>query len=205
MVYIALIYEFMKTGLFSIGGGLATLPFLYQIADRYPWFTREMLIDMIAISESTPGPIGLNIATYAGYSAGGVLGGVLASLSVITPSFCIIAVIVKILESFKENRFLKSAFYGIRPAVTDLIASAALGIIKITLFNSISSATFLDALQGLDISKFFAFFNSFASFMLSAYKQWALFFLIFYLTYKFDKHPVYYIVGAALVGVLFKF
>jgi chromate transporter len=187
MVYLTLIYEFAKTGLFSIGGGLATLPFLYQLADRYPWFTRETLIDMIAISESTPGPIGLNVATYAGYSASGALGGVLASLSVILPSFFIISLIVKILESFKENRFVKSAFYGIRPAVTALIASAALGIVKITLLDV---PAFRETHLLLDI------FN---------YKQWGLFFLIFYLTRKFNKHPVYYIGGAALIGVVFKF
>jgi chromate transporter len=174
-------------GLFSIGGGLATLPFLYQIAEEYPWFTREMLIDMIAISESTPGPIGLNIATYAGYSAGGVVGGVLASLSLVTPSFFIVLFIVKILDAFKENPFVKAAFYGIRPAVTALIASAALGIIKITLLDL---PRFIETKGIQDILN---------------YKQLLLFVIVFWLTKKYNKHPVYYIGGAALVGAIFKF
>jgi chromate transporter len=187
MVYLALIYEFLKVGLFSIGGGLATLPFLYQIADKYPWFTHATLTDMIAISESTPGPIGLNMATYAGYAAGGVWGGVLATLSVLTPSLFILSFIVKILDKFKENRFVTSAFYGIRPAVTALIASAAAGIAKITL---IDVPVFLQTGAVTDILR---------------YKQLLLFFVLFYLTRKYDKHPVYYIGGAAIVGALFKF
>jgi chromate transporter len=187
MVYITLIYEFLKVGLFSIGGGLATLPFLYQIADVYPWFTREMLADMIAISESTPGPIGLNMATYAGYSAGGPLGGVLASLSLIAPSLVIVSCVVQILGKFKENRFVKAAFYGIRPAVTALIASAALGIMRITL---------IDIPDMTEAKSFLAIFN---------YRRLLLFFALFYLTKKYNKHPVYYIGGAALIGALFKF
>ncbi|MDR1377987.1 MAG: chromate transporter [Synergistaceae bacterium] len=187
MIYVTLICEFLKVGLFSIGGGLATLPFLYQLADKYPWFTHAMLTDMIAISESTPGPIGLNMATYAGYSAGGVLGGVLATLSLLTPSFFILVFIVKILDKFKENRFVTSAFYGIRPAVTALIASAAIGIAKITL---VDIPAFLQTGEVTDILR---------------YKQSILFFAIFYLTNKYNKHPVYYIGGAAIIGALFKF
>ncbi|MDR2137663.1 MAG: chromate transporter [Synergistaceae bacterium] len=187
MVYVTLVCEFLKMGLFSIGGGLATLPFLYQIADKYPWFTHAMLMDMIAISESTPGPIGLNMATYAGYAAGGILGGVVASLSLITPSLFILACIVKILDKFKENRFVTSAFFGIRPAVTALIASAAAGIAKITLADI---PAFLDTGEFADIFR---------------YRQLLLFFAIFYLTNKYNKHPVYYIGGAAIVGALFKF
>jgi chromate transporter len=186
MIYITLIYEFLKIGLFSIGGGLATLPFLYQAADRYPWFTHEMLTDMIAISQSTPGPIGLNMATYAGYAAAGVPGGVLASLALVTPSLIIVSCLVKTLEEFKENALVKAAFYGIRPAVTALIASAAFGIVKITL---------------LDVSKF-AGAQSFAN--IFNYGRLALFAVLFYLMRKYNKHPAFYIGAGALAGVLLK-
>ena len=186
MTYLTLMYEFLKIGLFSIGGGLATLPFLYRLADKYTWFSREMLIDMIAISESTPGPIGLNMATYAGYAAGGVPGGIIATLSIITPSFFILSIIVKILDSFKENRFVKAAFYGIRPAVTALIASAALGIIKITL---------------LDIPHYEE--TGRVRDVLSC-GQILLFAVIFILMKRYKGHPVFYIGGAALAGILFR-
>ncbi|MDR1915290.1 MAG: chromate transporter [Synergistaceae bacterium] len=184
MVYLTLIYEFLKVGLFSVGGGLATLPFLYQIADNYPWFTREMLVDMIAISESTPGPIGINMATYAGYAAGGVLGGVLATVSLLIPSVLIVASIVKVLDHFKENRFVKAAFYGVRPAVTALIASAALGIVKITL---------LDVKGYEESGRLTDIFSC---------RQMLLFCAVCYLMRKYNRHPVYYIAGAALAGAV---
>ncbi|MDR1516372.1 MAG: chromate transporter [Synergistaceae bacterium] len=184
MVYASLIFEFLKIGVFSIGGGLATLPFLYDLADKYDWFTRETLIDMIAVSESTPGPIGLNMATYAGYAAGGVPGGVAATLSLITPSFFFIILIVKILDKFKENKLVKSAFYGIRPAVTALIASAAIEILRIALFRT---QDFIDTKNLSDILK---------------YGNVALFIIIFYLIRKLGGHPVFYICGAAVFGYL---
>ena len=200
MVYLALIYEFLKIGLFSIGGGLATLPFLYQLADRYDWFTRAVLMDMIAISESTPGPIGINMATYAGFLAGsegpvknvlgGVLGGVLASFAIIVPSFFIVASVVKILDKFKESHFVKAAFYGIRPTVAAMIASAAVGIMGISLLETSNLA---------DVAKI-----STPTFYSFAFKKLPLFLTILYLT-RYDKHPVYYIAGAALVGVFFRF
>ena len=186
-VYLTLIAEFLKIGLFSVGGGLATLPFLYKLADNYDWFTREMLIDMIAISESTPGPIGINMATYAGYSAGGVPGGILATFALIAPSILIALVITKILDRFRTNMYVKAAFNGIRPAVTALIASAALGIIKITLFD----------IPGYKASALFG--------DLMNYKGIALFAAVVYLLKKFDKHPIYYIAGAALIGAAFRF
>jgi chromate transporter len=188
MIYATLIYEFLKIGLFSVGGGLATLPFLYQIADHYPWFTREMLTDMIAISESTPGPIGLNMATYAGYTAAGVLGGVLASLAVVTPSLIIVACLVKVLDKFKENFFVKAAFYGIRPAVTALIAGAAFGIVRITLID-------LSGFAGANAKNFANIFD---------YKRLLLFAVLFYLMNKYNRHPACYIGAGALIGALLK-
>ena len=133
MELLLLFAEFFKTGLFALGGGLATLPFLYNIADRYDWFTRDMIPDMLAISESTPGPIGVNMATYVGFTAGSttelglfcsILGAVIATIGLITPSIIIVLIIAGILNKFKENRFVNSAFYGIRPAAVALVISA---------------------------------------------------------------------------------
>ena len=186
-VYLTLILEFLKIGLFSVGGGLATLPFLYRLADNFGWFTREMLVDMIAVSESTPGPIGVNMATYAGYSAAGVAGGILATFALITPSVIIALVITRILNRFRENKYVKAAFYGIRPAVTALIASAAFGIIRMTL---------------LDVP---AYKLSGSLGDLLNYRGIALFAVIMFLLQKFKKHPIYYIAGAAIAGIVFGF
>ena len=186
-VYLTLITEFLNIGLFSIGGGLATLPFLYKLADNYDWFSREMLLDMIAVSESTPGPIGVNMATYAGFSAGGAPGGILATLALIAPSVVIAMMITKILDRFRTNKYVKAAFYGIRPAVTALITSAAFGIIKITLLD----------IPGYKTSGLFG--------DLMNYKRIALFIVVGCLLKKFDKHPIYYIGGAALIGMAFRF
>ena len=130
MIFLQLFYEFFKTGLFAVGGGLATLPFLNEICQKYDWFTEQMLADMIAISESTPGPIGINMATYAGYQAAGVLGSVVATCSLVAPSIIIIVLIARFLSKFNEHPLVKSAFSGLRPAVTGLIAAAAVSVMK---------------------------------------------------------------------------
>ena len=136
MTYLLLFYEFMKIGIFSIGGGLATIPFLQDISLRYPhWFSSEELINMIAISQSTPGPIGINAATYAGYNAGGVWGGVVASFAVVFPALIFMTFIAKGLERFSSNGLVKGAFYGLRPAVVAFIASAAVEVLLISVFS----------------------------------------------------------------------
>ena len=98
-----LMFEFFKTGLFSVGGGLATLPFLYEMSDKTGWFTHADIADMIAISESTPGAIGINMSTYAGYKTAGIPGGILASLSLAAPSVIIILIIARFLKKFRDN------------------------------------------------------------------------------------------------------
>lgn len=132
---LTLMFEFFKTGLFAIGGGPATIPFLMDMAEKYPWFTMSELSDMIAISESTPGPIGLNMATFAGFKTYGVLGGILATLALVVPSIIIIIIIAKFLDGFQENRIVKAVFWGIRPAVTALIAAAVINLIQVSLFK----------------------------------------------------------------------
>ena len=135
MIYFQLFLEFFKTGLFAVGGGMATLPFLYDMADKTNWFTSAQLADMIAVSESTPGPIGVNMATYVGYTTAGVWGGLVATLALITPSIIIILIISYFLQSFRENKHVDAAFYGLRPASTGLIAGAGMTVVMITLIQ----------------------------------------------------------------------
>ena len=140
MIYLLLFWEFFKTGLFTIGGGMATVPFLYEMSDKYPhWFSHDDLANMIAVGESTPGPIGVNMATYVGFvtrdgALGSVLGAVTATLGLITPSIIIILIIGLMLKSFKDNKYVNHAFYGLRPASAGLIASAGLSVLLSNMF-----------------------------------------------------------------------
>lgn len=136
MIYLILAYEFFKIGLFSIGGGMATLPFLMDLTGKYDWFTISELTNMVAISESTPGPVGINMATYAGYNAAGVPGAIVATLALTAPAWIIIILIAKFLENFSENTNVKAAFYGIRPAVAALIGYAVWELLKIALISA---------------------------------------------------------------------
>ena len=140
MIYLLLFWEFFKTGLFTVGGGMATIPFLYEMSDKYPqWFSHDDLANMIAVGESTPGPIGVNMATYVGFvtrdgALGSVLGAVTATLGLITPSIIIILIIGLMLKSFKDNKLVNHAFYGLRPASAGLIASAGLSVLLSNMF-----------------------------------------------------------------------
>lgn len=129
-----LFWEFFKIGLFAVGGGAATLPFLMDLTEKKPWYTMEQLTDLIAISESTPGPLGLNMATYAGYHALGPWGGLVSTLGLVLPSVIIIILVAKFLENFNENPYVQAAFKGIRPAVTALIGSAVISLGRVSLF-----------------------------------------------------------------------
>jgi chromate transporter len=142
MNLILLCLEFFKTGLLSIGGGLATLPFLYEMADKYPWFTRSQLSDMIAVSESTPGPMGVNMATYAGYSTAGIPGAVLATFSLVLPSILVILLVARFLEHFQNSVWVKRVLEGLRPASVGLIAAAGWGILKIALLTERADSSF---------------------------------------------------------------
>ena len=132
MIYLTLIYEFFKIGLFAIGGGSATLPFLMSLAEKYDWFTATQLTDFVAISESTPGPLGVNMATFAGFHAAGIPGAILATISLVFPSLAIILIIAKFLDKFSQNRTVNSIFYGIRPAVSGLIAVAVYQMLRVS-------------------------------------------------------------------------
>ena len=109
MIYLRLFWEFFKTGLFAIGGGMATLPFLHDIGEATGWFTQAQLMNMLAVSESTPGPIGINMATYVGFTVAGVPGAVIATLGEVTPSIIVILIIAALLRNFRENRYVDRA------------------------------------------------------------------------------------------------
>lgn len=144
MIYLQLFWEFFKTGLFAIGGGMATIPFLYELSDKTGWFSYNDLANMIAVGESTPGPIGVNMATYVGYVTGmnqggipaAILGAVTATVGLITPSLIIILIVAMMLKSFRDNKYVTNAFYGLRPASTGLIAAAGFAVVSTTLFYS---------------------------------------------------------------------
>ena len=143
MLYLKLFYEFFKTGLFTIGGGMATIPFLYRMSDATGWFTYDDLANMIAVSESTPGPIGVNMATYVGYITGmqegsalhATLGAATATSGLITPSIIIILIVAIFLRSFRDNKYVNNAFYGLRPASMGLVAAAGLSVVINNLFE----------------------------------------------------------------------
>lgn len=130
MTYLILAFEFFKIGLFAVGGGLVTVPFLYDLTEQYNWFTAKELTDMIAVSQSTPGPVGINMATYAGYKAAGVFGSLWATLSLVTPSVIVVYLISKILTKWKDNPNVMRVLGGIRPAVLALILFAGWDIAK---------------------------------------------------------------------------
>ena len=188
MNLLLLMAEFFKTGLFSVGGGLATLPFLYEMSNRHPeWFTDADIADMIAISESTPGAIGINMSTYAGYRTAGIPGGILASLALALPCVIIILIIARFLARFRQNRYVEGAFYGLRPASIAMISVAGLNVARIALVN-------LDALtSGAGLGEFFI------------WKALVLAVLIFIGQKKLKWSPVIFIALSAVVGVIFKF
>ena len=123
MIYLKLFLEFFHIGLFSFGRGYATIPFLYHIADVQKWYTTKQLSDMIAVSSITPGPVGVNVATFAGFKTAGILGAAMATASVILPSFIIVIIISKLLEQFKHNKYVQSVIYTLKPAGCGLLAA----------------------------------------------------------------------------------
>ena len=188
MALLQLMYEFFKTGLFSVGGGLATLPFLYEMSSRHPeWFTPADVADMIAISESTPGAIWINMSTYAGYKTAGIPGGILASVALALPCVIIILIIARFLAKFRQSSLVKGAFYGLRPASLAMISAAGLNVVRIALVN-------LDALtSGAGLGEFFI------------WKALILAVLIFIGLRKLKWSPIVFIAISAVVGIIFQF
>ena len=151
-IYAKLFWEFFKTGLFAVGGGMATLPFLQTIGSSTGWYTYGDLMNMLAVSESTPGPIGINMATYVGYTVAGVPGALIATIGEITPSIIVILIVAAILKSFRNNPYVDRAFYGLRPASTGLIGSACVAVMLEVLTNCVKPVKNLHPIVFIAIS-----------------------------------------------------
>ncbi len=182
MIYIKLFWEFFQTGLFAVGGGMATLPFLYSISDRTGWFTHQQLADMIAVSESTPGAIGVNMATYSGYITAGLPGAIISTTGLVTPSVIVILLVAAFLSAFHENKYVNGAFYGLRPASSAMITAAGLILARVVFFAG-------DFSNSVNIKALIL----------------AVILLVFTHAIKFTKklHPVTWIVFSAIVGIVF--
>ena len=179
MILLDLFFAFFKVGLFAIGGGLATLPFLYELTEKYDWITVSDISNLVAISESTPGPLGINMATYVGFLQSGVAGAITASLGLVVPSIIIIIVIAKFLSKFRDSKIVKDVFYGLRAASTALIAVAGLGVARLAFF-------------GEKMTEFF-------------WQGAILAVVLFFATKKLKWHPIVFIAISAIIGVIFKF
>ena len=190
-LYLRLFWEFFKTGLFAVGGGLATLPFMYDISDKTGWFTHSMLADMVAVSESTPGPIGVNMATYVGFVTGGIPGAVIATVGLVTPSVIVILLIARVLKAFRENQYVDAGFYGLRPCSVGLIAAAGVLVVKLALFN-----TELYASTGALLDLF-----NFKALILAA----VLLIATRYIKKLKGLHPIVFILASAVIGIVFSF
>lgn len=186
MIFLSLFCEFFKVGLFAIGGGLATYPFLVDLSERTGWFSLQQLADMLAVSESTPGPIGVNMATYVGFTCGGVPGAVIATLGLITPCVIVILVIAKILQRFRQNRLVDEVFYGLRAASVAMIAAAGLGVLQIALLRpEVSGLLARIHWPGVALAAILL--------LLTRWKKTK------------DYHPVIWILLSAAVGIVFRF
>ena len=182
-ILLQLAFEFFKTGLFAVGGGLATLPFLYEISAKTHWFSYEDIADMIAISESTPGAIGINMSTYAGYKTAGVPGGICATLGLALPSILIILIVAHFLDRFSDNIYVKKAFYGLRAASLAMVTAALLNVVKVALVD-------VSAFQGP--SSVFAVLKPIP--ILIAV-------VLFFVMRKLKWHPVFFLAVSAGIGI----
>ena len=187
MIFLQLFFEFARVGLFAVGGGLATIPFLQDMGARTGWFTNADLTTMIAVSESTPGPMGVNMATYVGFQTAGVPGAVTATLGLIAPSIIVIVVIAGFLEKFRRSKTVDAVFYGLRPASTALIAVAGLNV-ALSVFFALGGVTehTLTPIWPVIILA-------------------AVIFVCQRYTPLKKLHPVAFIAAAALAGVIFQF
>lgn len=191
MILLRLFFEFFKVGLFAVGGGMATVPFLYDIADRTGWFTHELLADMIAVSESTPGPIGVNTATYVGFVTGGYPGAVAATLGLITPEILVILLVARAMKAFRDAPLVDAGFYGLRPCSVGLIAAAGMLVFRIALLHTELLGTGAGLMQIVN------------------WKAVALAAVLLICTRYVKKlkglHPVVFILASAAVGIAFHF
>ena len=191
LLCLRLFYEFFKTGLFAVGGGMATIPFLTDMSQRTGWFTAGQLADMIAVGESTPGPIGVNMATYVGFTTAGVPGAVIATVGLVTPSVIIILIVARFLQAFRQNRYVDAVFYGLRPCSVGLIAAAGMSVVVLSLLN-----TELFAATG-NVADLFRWKCLILAAVLLVCTRWV--------PKVKDLHPVVMILASAVVGAVFHF
>ena len=191
MLMLELGFRFFCCGLFAIGGGLATLPFLYNISKETGWYTFSDISNMIAVSESTPGPMGVNMATYVGFTTAGPVGAVIATLGLITPSIIVILIIAGFLKAFKTNKYVQNAFYGLRPASTGLIAAAGLSVLSLVLLHKDAFAASGKITDLISI------------------RSIVLLMVLYYFTAICKKtkglHPVAFIAASAVIGIVLRF
>ena len=188
----ALFLTFLKIGAFTFGGGYAMIPLIQkEVVERRKWMTDGDILDIIAIAESTPGPIGVNTATYVGYITGGVPGALVATLGLVTPAVICILIIASCLKKFRENRFVDHAFYGLRPASAALIAAAGFSVVRISLLQE----------SAFQASGRFADLFFWKGLLLAA----AIWVLTNVVKPTKKLHPIVYIAASAVVGIVFSF
>lgn len=189
MVLILLFIEFFKIGLFSFGGGYATLPFLYHMSESYHWFSSVELSQMLAISSITPGPVGLNVATFAGFKAANVTGSIVATLAIMLPSFVITVFISKLLKKFNENFYVQSALYALRPAAMALIAAVAVRLFRDSILILPENTVFWtgNILNIIDI------------------KAFTVFLILLLISFKLRRDPLIYLLLGGIFGILLHF
>lgn len=187
MIIILLIYEFFKIGLFSIGGGLASLPFLYELSNKTNWYDMYDISNLIAVSESTPGPLGVNMATYVGFITAGPLGGLLAPIGLVCPSIIIILAVAKFYNKFKESALVKDVFYMLRPVSTALIFVAGISVLKVAMMKAGIS---------FELTSFYKNLN---------YKAVVFMVILAIFSKQIKKHPIMAVVISGAVGVLLQF
>lgn len=191
MIFLRLFFEFFKVGLFSVGGGLATIPFLTDLGQRTGWFDPGALANMIAIAESTPGPLGVNMATYVGFATAGIPGGVIATLGLIAPAIIIVLIVARFLQKFRKSKVVDGVFYGLRAASVALITAAMLQVARIALmFHEVPVSQY-----GVVKTQLFYW---------PAILLAAVIFVVSRYTKLKKLHPICFIAFAALVGILFK-
>jgi chromate transporter len=181
MSLLLLYAEFFKIGLFSVGGGLATLPFLYDLAARYDWLKLEDIGNFLAIAQCSPGAIGVNTCAQTGYLAGGIPGAIIAPLALVSPAIIVILIAARIFAAFKGNTSVQAVFGGLRPAAVGLISAAGFGVIASSLYSSASGGIWYESLR---------------------WKEMIIFAVIFVLIRRFKKHPILYIAAGGITGAL---
>ena len=201
MILLKLYWEFFKAGLFAVGGGMATLPFLQAIGESTGWYTYGDLMNMLAVSESTPGPIGINMATYVGFTVAGVPGALVATIGEVTPSIIVILIVAAVLNSFRNSRYVENAFYGLRPASTGLIGAACVSVILEVLTSVRLIAGEGGLLKTVESTAPLSGILNLQGLLLAA--------LLLVLTNWVPKvkglHPIVFIGLSAVVGVVFRF